>query len=166
MSTPSTAVAPGTRYLGLVVRGSGTVSAVIESNRVSVRATGNRWTPIHVAVPEHTRSVVVLVDATPGDGQVLVVADVGVAVRTTRITHAVATAMADGGGSVVRARVTPDAAGIIVRLRVGAHFIGTGRVRADGRVVVRSPRTGVPATLVTTGDASHLPARVALTLPG
>lgn len=153
--TPVVAIPPGTRFLGLQVRGSGSVRASVGGRTTRATATTSRWTAVRVPVRGTTaRMSLTLAPAAAGR---LVASGVATPVRQARITRV------SVAGGVVRALVTPDAGGMVAEVRSGSGVVGRSTVRADGMVVVRARASG-PARLVVLDDAAHIGAGVPVML--
>lgn len=159
--TPSVSVPPGTRFLGLMVRGEGSVRAAVGARAARATATSSRWTALRV--PVRGMSARMAVVATPSEGDRLAIADVATPVRQARVR--VVSVGGPAGRPVVRATVGPDAGGMSAEVRVGARVAGRGTVRPDGTLVIRASGTG-SARLVVLDDAAHIGASVPVRLPG
>lgn len=159
LRTPTVALPPGTRFLGLAVRGTGTVRATAGRRGARAVATGDRWTAIRVPVPAGAGARMG-VTATPADGQRLALSGVGTPVRAARLSGVSASA-----SGLVRARTAAFAAGARVEVRVGSRVVGRGVVRADGAIAVRATGSG-PARLVLLDDAAVIGTSTPVVLPG
>jgi len=159
--TPVVGVPPGTRFLGLMVRGSGSVRASVGARSARATATTGRWTALRV--PVRGTSARMSVAVTPAQGDRIVVSGVATPVRTV-VVRVVSVSLV-GGRAVVRATVGPDAVGMLAEVRQGARVIGRGTVGRDGALTVRARGTGA-ARLVLLDDAAHIGTSVPVTLPG
>lgn len=159
--TPSVSVPPGTRFLGLMVRGGGSVRASVGARSVRATASASRWTALRV--PVRAAAARMAVTATPSEGERLVVSGVATPVRQARVR--LISVNGSAGRAVVRATVGPDAGGMAAEVRVGRRVVGRGTVRADGTLVIRTRGTG-PARLVVLDDAAHIGTGVNVRLPG
>lgn len=159
--TPSVTVPTGTRFLGLMVRGGGSVRASVGGRSARVASSAARWTALRVPVRGLTARMAVT--ATPSDGDRLVVSGVATPVRQARVR--VVSVGGSPGRAVVRATVAPDAGGMAAEVRVGRRVVGRGTVRPDGTLVVRARAAGA-ARLVVLDDAAHIGASVPVRLPG
>jgi hypothetical protein len=93
-----------------------------------------------------------------------VLSAVGVPVSQARVSRV--SVRVAGAGAMVRARVSPDPAGVRAEVRVGRRVIGRGVAAADGTLVVRTQLRGVAARLVILDDARHIGTGVPVSLPG
>lgn len=159
--TPSVSVPPGTRFLGLMVRGAGSVRASVGAASVRVISSADRWRVVRV--PVRGALARMAMTATPSDGGRLLVSGVASPVRQARVR--VVSVGGSPGRGVVRAAVTPDAGGMAAEVRLGRGVVGRGTVGPDGTLVVRTRGTGA-ARLVVLDDAAHVGASVAVRLPG
>lgn len=159
LRTPLVALPPGTRFLGLAVRGAGTVRATAGRRGARAVATTGRWTAIRVPVPVGSGARMA-VTATPADGQRLALWGVGTPVRVARLSRVSASA-----SGLVRARTGAFAAGARVEVRLGSRVVGRGVVGADGAIAVRASGSG-PARLVLLDDAAVIGSSARVVLPG
>ncbi len=158
VTSPAVSVPSGTRFLGMGVRGSGTVRASVGGRVVRVRATPGRWTALRVAVRRGSAARLA-VTAVPGEGERIALSDVGTPVRQVRVTGL------SVSGSTVRATVGPSAAGMRAEVRIGGDVVGRGTVGAGGRLVVRATGAGA-ARLVLLDDAARIGTGVPVVLRG
>ena len=156
--SPAVGVPSGTRFLGLGVRGSGTVRASVGGRVTRVRATPGRWTALRVAVRQGSAARLAIT-AVPGEGERIALSDVGTPVRQVRVSGV------SVSGSTVRATVGPAASGMRAEVRVGGGVVGRGTVGASGRLVVRARGAGA-ARLVLLDDASRIGTSVPVVLRG
>lgn len=163
LTTPPIRTVAGTRFLGLSVRGTGSVRASVGGSSRVLRARGTEWTAMRLPVGAG-RSVRISVAATPGEDGRLVMSDVGVPV--TRVRVSLVNVRPEGRGVVVRARVAPYPAGVRAEVRVGRTVVGRGVATADGRLVVRTSARNTAARLVILGDARHIGTVIPVSLPG
>ncbi len=163
LTTPPIRAGAGTRFLGLAVRGTGSVRASAGGSSRVVEARGAGWTALRLPV-RAGQSARLSVTATPGADGRLVLVDVGVPV--TRVRVSLLTVRLGGPGTVVRARVTPDPAGVRAEVRVGQRVVGRGVATSDGRLVVPTRARGAAARLVILDDARHIGTVVPVSLPG
>lgn len=160
--TPPIRTRPGTRFLGLSVRGAGRVRATVAGRTAAASPRGTGWTALRVPVRPGA-AVRISLTATPAPGERIVLSDVGVPVSTVRVR--VVSVRADGRGATVRARVSPAPRGVRAEVRVGTRVVGRGTARADGEVVVRTTVTGTAARMVILDDARHIGTSVPVILP-
>jgi hypothetical protein len=158
VQAPEVDVPAGTRFLGVAVRGSGTVRAAVGRKASRLRATPDRWTTVRIPVRRGSAARLV-VTAIPGEGERIAIADVGAAVRQVRVTGL------SVSGSTVRATVGPSASGMRAEVRIGGGVAGRGTVDAGGRLVVRARGTGT-ARLVVLDDGSRIGTSVPVVLRG
>lgn len=159
LRTPEVALPAGTRFLGLAVRGSGTVRATAGRGGARAVARADRWTAIRVPVRPGAGARMA-VTAVPAGGARLAVWGVGTPVRAARLRDVSA-----GRSGLVRARTGAFAAGARVEVRVGTRVVGRGAVRPDGSIAVRAAGSG-PARLVLRDDAAVIGTSARLVLPG
>lgn len=159
LRTPMVALPPGARFLGLAVRGAGTVRATAGRRGGRAVATAGRWTAIRVPVPAGSAGRM-SVTAIPAAGQRLALSGVGTPVRVARLSRVSAS-----GSGVVRARTGAFAAGARVEVRLGTRVVGRGVVRRGGSVVVRAAGSGL-ARLVVLDDAAVIGTSARVVLRG
>lgn len=159
LRTPVVALPPGTRFLGLAVRGSGTVRAGAGRRGARAVASADRWVAVRVPVAPGAGARMA-VTATPAPGARLALSGVGTPVRVARITG-----VSVSRGGLVRARTGAFAAGARVEVRIGRRVVGRGVVRPNGSMAVRARGTG-PARLVVQDDAGVIGTSVPVTLVG
>lgn len=159
LRTPPVALPAGTRFLGLAVRGTGTVRASAGRRGARVVASGGRWKALRVPVARGAEGRMT-VTAVPAAGGRLALAGVGSPVRVARLRGVSVTR-----GGVVRATVGAYAAGAGVEVRIGRRVVGRGAVRSDGTVAVRARGSGA-ALLVVRDDAAVIGTGTRVVLPG
>ncbi len=160
--TPAVTAAAGARFLGLAVRGSGTVRVAIGDRVVRSVASPSRWTAVHVPIPPAGGPVQMSVIATPRSGDTIAVSGVATPAHALRLRD-VGVAHA-ATGIVVRARVVPPVPGARAEVRIGGRVVGRGTVRSSGVLVVRATGAG-PARVVITGDAAWVGTSARVILP-
>ena len=157
-STPGVVLGGGSRYLGVAVRGSGTVIASAGGAQARLTASDGSWTWLHVRVAGAQRRMALT--ATTTEGGMLALGPVATPARGVSLS-----ALRASAGRVT-AKVGPLATGLRVQVRVGARIVGTARVAPSGRVSVGTSGAAGRGSVVVLGDASRAGVTRAIRLTG
>lgn len=157
--TPPLALPAGTRFLGLAVRGSGSVRAGAGGATRRATAAPDRWTAVRVPVSRAGGAARMAVVASPEQGARIVLAGVATPVRAVRLAGIRVSA-----GGVVRARVVPAIPGIRAEVTAGGRVVGRGVVRPDGVLAIRARASG-RARLAVIDDAGVIGTAASVSLP-
>gem|GEM_PF-516519 len=157
-STPAVALGGAARYLGVAVRGSGTVLASAGGAQVRLSASDGTWTWLHVRVVGAGRRMALT--ATTTEGGMLALGPVATP------AHGVSLSALRASVGRVTARVGPLATGLRVQVRVGARIVGTARVAPSGMVSIGTSGAAGRGSVVVLGDASRAGITRAIRLAG
>ena len=157
-TTPAVALGGASRYLGVAVRGSGTVVASAGGAQTRLTASDGAWTWLHVRVAGAGQRM--SLRATTTEGGVLALGPVATPAQRVSLS-----ALRASAGRVT-AKVGPLATGLRVQVRVGARIVGTARVAPSGMVSIATSGAGGRGSVVVLGDASRAGITRAIRLTG
>ena len=157
-TTPAVALGGASRYLGVAVRGSGTVVASAGGAQTRLTASDGAWTWLHVRVAGAGQRM--SLRATTTEGGVLALGPVATPAQRVSLS-----ALRASAGRVT-AKVGPLATGLRVQVRVGARIVGTARVAPSGMVSIATSGAAGRGSVVVLGDASRAGITRAIRLTG